>query len=197
MIRAFQRPTQKYYATLVAQAIKTGQRPSAQILRDPYAGHRLYEYGWTPDPATDTLWTEDDYLLVEAVTVMESLMSKTGYPRWLTEDPDVFWDTGEAVDYGIQELVRASEGYKDGVPEELTIYLKNPTKRGDEPFWTIEQWLEKTESDDAPRLDRDAPEGGHFPDPEDMILMVEQRKARIEQLRAERQQLYADDAPID
>lgn len=197
MIRAFQRPTQKYYATLVLQAIKTGQRPSAQILRDPYAGHRLYEHGWVPNPATDTLWTEDDYLLVEAVTAMDSLMAPTGYPRWITEDPDVFWDISESVDYSVQQRNHHAEGYKDGVPDELTISVKNPTKRGDKPFWTLEEWLENVEKDEAPRIDRDAPEGGHFPEPEELALMMAERQARIELLRAQRDQINAEGAPVE
>ena len=169
--------------------MSNGQRPSASLLRDPYAGHRDYEdFYWTPDPVRDTQWTDWDYALMEAVTAIDSLTnSQTGQYRWLSEDPDVYWEVGESVDYGVQQLVKETEKYKDGVPQELTLYLKNPTKNGD--FWTVEDWLKHKEEESA-RLDRGAPEGARPPTSAERAA---RKKAQQERIAA----ALADDPPIE
>jgi hypothetical protein len=132
---------------------------------------------WVPDPHRDTQWTAWDYALAEAVTALDMLTSETGYPRWMTEDPDVYWDIGESVDYSVQTLHGESEKYAEGVPPELRLYIKNPTKTTGE-FWTLTEWLDWRE-DNEPRLERGAPEGAHAPTPEEFIEMQRAREARI------------------
>lgn len=149
------------------------------LMNDPYAGHRDYEDPWwVPDPITDTAWTDVDYALVQAVQTVEAFTSKSsGQLRWLAEDPDVYWDLGEAVDYATQTVARyAEDHYKDGVPNELTIYPKNPQKAGE--FWTLEEWFDFMDKDDI-RLDRDAPKGARPPTAEENQQLAEERAARL------------------
>lgn len=147
-------------------------------MRDPYAIHRDYENPWwLPDPVRDTMWTDIDYALVEAVQAVEAFTSKeSGQLRWLSEDPNVHWGIGRSVDYGVQELEQESAKYKDGVPREVTLYLKDPYKDGD--FWTLEEWFEYLDSNES-RVDREAPEGSHAPTPEDRIAVQRAREERI------------------
>lgn len=148
-------------------------------MRDPYAGHRPFDAAWwVPDPIRDTQWTEVDYALVEAAELVETFTSKSsGQLRWLAEDPDVYWDTGEIVDYAAQAVSEHASNYKDGVPHEITIYPKDPVKNGE--FWTIDEWLDHLDKDQA-RADRNAPVGGHAPTADEM----EQREAaRAERIR--------------
>ncbi len=170
---------------MIRAGLAAGQRPSACLLHDPYAGHRDYDnWMWVPDPGRDTQWTSWDYALSEAVAALDSLLGPSGHPRWLTEDPDVYWDIGEVVDYATQTVAQESKNYKDGVPPELTIYAKNPTKvSGD--TWSMEQWLEWSEQRTEVRLDRGAPEGAHPPTPEEFLEMQRARQARIDAKYAE------------
>lgn len=178
---------------MIREGLAHGQRPSACLLHDPYAGYRDYDDPWwTPDPLLHTQWTDWDYALAEAIVALDMLTSQTGQPRWLTEDPDVYWEVGTQVDYGVKTLVEEADKYKDGMPRELTNYLKNPTKNGD--FWTLEEWLdwrERTE-DSAPLIDRGAPEGAHPPTAEEMAEMQRLRQERIAAKYAEAAE-HADD----
>ena len=144
-------------------------------MHDPYAGYRNYDDPWwTPDPLRHTQWTEWDYLLLEACETIKMLASpQSGQLRTLAEDPDVFWEIGYRVDYGAQELHRHEEehGHEHGV----TFFLTNPKKRGGGEFWTVSEWLEDIESGD-PRIERDAPEGGHAPSPAELAEIMERRR---------------------
>lgn len=148
------------------------------LCRDPYAIHRNYEDPWwIPDPIRDTQWTDIDFALVEAAQAVEAFTSKdSGQLRWLAEDPDVYWEIGERVDFAIKEVAQASEKYKDGVPRELTLYPKNPTKDGE--FWTLEEWMDNMDKDQV-RLDRGAPEGGHAPTLDEIEARDAARAERI------------------
>ncbi len=157
------------------------------MLHDPYAGHRDYDdWLWVPDPARDTQWTSWDYALSEAVAALDSLTGTSGQPRWLAEDPGVYWEVGESVDYATQTLHDATKEYKDGVPAELNLYVKKPSKPSGE-FWTLEEWLNWKEEHeyDTVRLERNAPEGAHAPTPEEFLEMQAARQARIDAKYAE------------
>lgn len=114
---------------------------------------------------------------MEAVTALDSLTSESGYPRWIAEDPDVYWDIGESIDYSIQTLHEETEKYKEGVPPELRIFTKNPHKTTGE-FWTLSEWLDWREKNE-PKLDRSIPEGAHAPTAEEFQEMQRARDARI------------------
>jgi hypothetical protein len=133
-----------------------------------------------PDPLLHTQWTDWDYALAEAIAAIDMLTSQSGQPRWLTEDPDVYWEVGVAVDYGVRTLSEEIQSYKDGVPPELIHYLKNPTKTTGE-FWTLEQWLAWREEheDSEPILERGAPEGARPPTSEELDQLRRDREARI------------------
>jgi hypothetical protein len=136
-----------------------------------------------PDPHRDTQWTSWDYALAEAVTAVDQLTSPSGHPRWLTEDPNVYWDIGESVDYSMQTLAKESEKYKDGVPPELQLFVKNPHKSSGE-FWTLSEWM-KWREENEPKLDRDVPEGSHAPTPDEYLEMQRIRQERIDAKYAE------------
>lgn len=154
--------------------------------------HRRRDPLWRPDPIKDTQWVAWDYALADAVNAVDMLTnSQTGQYRWLSEDPDVYWEVHESVDYGVQTLSEEAQKYKDGMPPELTLTLKNPVKTTGE-FWTIDEWLAHAESSEA-RLDRDAPEGAHPPTPEEADAM---HRARMERLKAALGE-DAEDTPLD
>lgn len=148
------------------------------LMRDPYAGHRDYDdFWWQPDPVRDTAWTDVDYALVEAAQLIESFTSReSGQLRWLAEDPDVYWDTAEVVDYAMVEVANHAENYKEGVPHGVTIYPRNPTKDGD--FWTIDEWLDYLDNH-QPHVERNAPDGGHAPTIDEMEAREAARAERI------------------
>lgn len=164
-------------------AIKTGQRPTAAILRDPYALHRCdWDEYWVPDPVRDTVWTEWDFVLVEAANALDVYTNEFGQPRWLAEDPDVYWETGIRVDFAEADYRKAAEGT---LPDGGSVYLKNPNKITGE-FWGIEEWLKFIEQDDDTRpLERGMPEGSHAPTPEDFQAMLDAREERLARFREE------------
>jgi hypothetical protein len=163
------------------------------LLHDPYAGHRDYDDPfWVGDPVRDTLWTDWDYALAEAISAIDQLTSPTGQPRWLTEDPEVYWDIGSSVDYSVKTLSDEAAKYKDGVPPEVNHFVKNPHKAGE--FWTMEEWLEWRESlEDGPPIDRDAPEGARPPLPEELAEMQRAREERLAAKLAEAAEDYSVD----
>lgn len=172
---------------MIRQGLKNGQRPTAALLHDPYAGHRDWDDPfWIPDPVLHTQWTDWDFALAEAVTALDSLSSQSGQPRWLAEDPDVYWDVITTVDYSIQQLAEEQRQYKEGVPPEISHYLHNPHKTTGE-FWTMEEWLDWREEnrDRAPILDRNAPDGARPPTADELVAMQKAREERLARLYAE------------
>jgi hypothetical protein len=159
-------------------ALGNGQRPTAAIMHDPYAGHRNYaDPFWVPDPQRHTQWTDWDYALMEAVTVLDGLTDPiSGQPSWLAEDPGVMWELGHRVNYAAKDLADAA---KETESEPwVSAYLKNPSKAGD--FWTIDEYLQNLENDSKP-MERGAPGGGHVPEPEDNIERKRRAEERIRQ----------------
>jgi hypothetical protein len=147
-------------------------------MRDPYAAHRDYDdIYWLPDVNKHTQWTEWDYALAEAYTTRENFTDPhTGQPRWLAEDPDVYWDIGETVSHAAADLQRAQEEVHDRPGWD--VFLKNPHKTTGE-FWTIDDWLEQLESDSRV-MERGAPEGATGPSAEDLAALMERRRKVIE-----------------
>lgn len=151
------------------------------ILRDPYAGHRSDDPWWVPDPVRDTQWTEWDYALLEASSVISTLTSKaSGQLRMLTEDPDVYWEVEAVVDFAAKTVAEDRKD-KDDEPG-VIFYPANPTKRGGEPFWTVEQWVAYQEKENRV-LERGAVEGARPPTAEEMAA-----------IRAKRAEIAAEDA---
>jgi hypothetical protein len=100
----------------------------------------------------------------------------TGQPRWLAEDPDVYWEIGETVSHAAADLHKAQEEVAD--KPGWSVHLKNPKKTTGE-FWTIEEWLDNLESESR-IMERGAPEGGGGPSPEDLIALAERRRKAAE-----------------
>jgi hypothetical protein len=121
-----------------------------------------------------TQWTEWDYVLLEAAETIEMLESPaTGQLRTLSEDPDVYWEIDYRVDYAAQELERFHKEH-DTEPG-VNLFLTNPQKREGKPFWTVSDWLDNIEEGN-PRIEREAPDGSHAPNPEDLIALMERRR---------------------
>lgn len=158
--------------------MQNGQRPTAAIMHDPYAGHRDYDnWMWVPDPVRDTQWTDWDYALAEAVSVIDSLTDKTtGQLSLYVEDPDVMWTVGHRVNYAQKDLQEAGKELEK--EPWVTPYLKEPTKAGD--FWTLEEYFQNVENDQKP-LERGAPGGADTPSAEDNVERKKREKERIHQ----------------
>lgn len=148
-------------------------------MRDPYAGHRSDHVWWVPDAVRDTQWTEWDYVLLEACETIKILQSpQSGQLRNLSEDPDVYWEVDFRVDYGAQELHEAT---KDKEPDPgVTLFLTNPKKRDDAPFWSVSEWLEDIEKG-SPKIERDAPDGARMPTPDDLAELQARRRRVLEE----------------
>ena len=149
-------------------------------MHDPYAGYRDYDDPfWIADPVRHTQWTEWDYILLEAHETIEMIQSAdTQQLRTLSEDPDVQWDIAYRVDYGAQELERHNKDHE--TEPGVRFYLTNPRKPNGEPFWSVSDWLDDIEKGD-PVIERGAPEGGHAPDPADLIALMERRRKVMEE----------------
>ena len=152
-------------------------------MKDPYAGHRDYDDSlWMPDVVRDTQWTDWDYALVEAATVIENMTSsQSGQLRWLAEDPDVFWEVDDYTDFAARELDKVQSQKKEPEPG-LSYYVKNPTKRDGKPFWSISEWLENADNPER-RRDPDQPEGARPPTPEEYLKMQSDREERLARFR--------------
>lgn len=149
------------------------------VLRDPYAGYRDYDDPfWVPDPAKHTQWTHWDFSLAEAYRVKENFTDpNSGQPRWLAEDPDVYWEVGYSTSHAGADLRKAQEEVQEKPGVEP--YLRNPQKTGGQPFWTVEEWLEQREGDGLP-MERGVPEGSRPPSPEELVAMRARRQQAAE-----------------
>lgn len=160
LVSWFSTPRGKYTASQVELAIKTGQRPTATILRDYYAGYRDYSdpfWKFNGEPS----WTDWDYALAEAWQARQNFYDEsTGQPRWMTDDPDIDWKIGVSVNFAEQQLQEAYEKLGDD-KKGYHLYLTDPYKKSGE-FWTIDEWIDNLEREEK-QLERSAPVGGHKP----------------------------------
>lgn len=142
--------------------------------------HRDYEDPWwIPEPVRDTAWTDWDYILVEVYQAIESYTSpSSGQPRWISEDPEVYWETEVRVDFADASVRKATEAMKE-VPAGGSVYPVNPKKKDDKPFWTIQEWLQSLS--EKGETEQGAPkEKGRPPTPLELKAIRERRRQNSE-----------------
>jgi hypothetical protein len=128
-------------------AIKTGQRPTAFILRDKYAGYRDYDnphwdFERAPyvNPAEYTRW---DYLLASVVQLLEDYTNpNNGQLRWFDESDKVEWDVKSSYSGYDAALDKDDKNLEPGESRYAV-----PLYDEDDPP-TIYEWLEALENDE-------------------------------------------------
>ena len=90
-------PSHRPILSDIRLAIKTGQRPTAFILRDKYAGYRDYDNPrWDIERApyvNASEYTEWDFLLASAAQILEDHTNpENGQLRWFDESDKVEWN---------------------------------------------------------------------------------------------------------
>jgi hypothetical protein len=129
-------------------AIKTGQRPTATILRDRYAGYRdwddvLWENERAPYVDSDK-WTSWDYVLASVAQLIEDYTDKNnGQLFWVDASDKVDWEVRSTFS-GYDAAIKAEEETHDFQPGE-TLYAVPVINEDDPP--TFQEWLEKLDSD--------------------------------------------------
>ncbi len=106
LITAFTETANRLYLSDIRVAIASGQRPTAVILRDAYALHRILEPHWHPDRHA-TEWTDWDYALLSAYQLLDDYTdNRNGQLIWRDQD-----------EYG-EWLVESRYSYHDAAVEE-------------------------------------------------------------------------------
>lgn len=138
----------KVYVSDIRLALKTGQRPTATILRDKYAGYRdygnpLWEYERGPYVNTSE-WTTWDYALASTLQLIEDYTDKsTGQLYWYDQSDKVEWEVKSMFSGSQAALDREKD--RDLEPGE-TLYAE-PVFRNPEDRPTINEWLEDLAND--------------------------------------------------
>lgn len=173
-------PQRRYLSAL--RAAKTyGQRPTAMLLHDPYAGHRkwwseyLYGQPWVPGES-DQSWTTWDYILADVLQVIEDFTdSESGQLMWLDQSGDVWWES-RRIDSGY--LAAVEKAQEDAKTDEKGVrYYAVPIFDPNKPKPTLESWLNDNQ-EDPDRQGRRVPsdhKGARPPTPDEIRRMRESR----------------------
>lgn len=141
-------------------ALRTGQRPTAIILHDKYAGYRdyldpLWEYERGPYVNTSE-WTDWDITLATILQLVEDYTDKnTGQLYWIDQSDKVDWEV-KSMFSGSQAALDREKDHELEPGE--TLYAV-PVFRDDEDRPTISDWLKELEDDTA--HPHGAPNTGH------------------------------------
>lgn len=132
-------------------AIKTGQRPTAMILHDKYAGYRDWDNPyWDVEKApyvNPQEWTDWDFTLASVSQLIEDYTNKAnGQLFWIDESPDVDWEVRSAFS-GYDAAIDREKKERDSLDDGESIYAV-PIFKGDERP-TIHQWLKMLEDNSA------------------------------------------------
>lgn len=174
MIQALtERATQKPYLFALKAARKYGQRPTAMLLHDPYAGNRkhwrwMWGELWRPKPS-DKDWTFWDYVLADIVEIIEGYTDpNNGQLRWIDESGDVWWDVKESYsgfDEAVENKQAKDEEHKPGVS-----YYAVPIFNDNLPRPTLESWIKAQASETTTRIPAEHA-GAHRPSAEELSAM--------------------------
>lgn len=164
-------------------ALRTGQRPTALLLRDKYAGYRdrddpywQYTHAHEVNPLE---WTEWDMVLATVSQLIEDYTDKTsGHLFWIDQSDKVEWEVRSI--YSGSETVIAQERKSRELEPGETLYAV-PHYDSDNPP-TLTDWLEALENGAVPH---GAPGPGHTEQElTDAQEAADKRRAEIaEQLR--------------
>lgn len=149
------RESQKPYLSALRAAKDYGQRPTAMILHDPYAGNRkwwsdwLYRERWVPDGSSKD-WTFWDFILADAFQVIEDFTDKeSGQLIWYDQSGDVFWDVKKSTSGYLEAVEKAQGDDKDPKPG-VRLYAV-PTFRDPNDKPTLSSWLKDVSEEKADR----------------------------------------------
>lgn len=129
-------------------AIKTGQRPTAIILRDKYAGYRDYDDTfWQVQRAHEfnpNEWTEWDMALASVAQLIDDYTDKNnGQLYWVDASDKVQWEVRSSFS-GYDAAVKAEEENHEFLPGE-SLYAVPVIDENDPP--TFQEWLEQLDND--------------------------------------------------
>lgn len=155
------------YLSDIRAAISSGQRPTAVILNDAYAGHRKWwDPAWLPTPSLASVWTEWDFILLRVYQYIEDYTTPNGQLVWVEEDPDVAWEITKVESFLDRErhLFRESNEVKDW--ESLR---SKPVWDEDVEPPSMEKWLKRIQEEEEGGWQR--PAMGRPPTPEELAAM--------------------------
>lgn len=133
------------------------QRPTAVLLNDAFAGHRKWwAPEWVPTPELASVWTEWDYVLLRVSQYIEDYTSANGYPVWIEEDPDVWFDVSKFESSYERDTHEFRENHEIKPSESLRAI---PRWEDDVEAPSMEKWLRRLEEDDQGGFES-RPEGG-------------------------------------
>jgi len=129
-------------------AIKTGQRPTAMILRDKYAGYRDYDDPlWQVENAhkfNPLEWTEWDMTLASVAQLIEDYTDKNnGQLYWVDASEKVQWEIRSSFS-GYDAAIKAEEETHEFLPGE-SLYAVPVIDEDDPP--TFQEWIEGLDND--------------------------------------------------
>lgn len=163
------RPSQRLYLSAIRVAIATGQRPTAMILKDAYAGHRdPRDWDWKPSPG-DTDWTTWDFVLSDVYQVIEDYTnSANGQYRWIDESGDVYWDVHSSFSGYEEAIEKHRESRKELKPGE-SLYA-TPLFTDEENKPTFSSWIKGMQEGEGDRRPSRA-KGARPPTAEELAAM--------------------------
>lgn len=141
------------YVGALRLALDQHQRPTAMLLRDPYALHRNYFTG-DPDGEHDE-WTTWDFSLATAVQDIQDGTTEEGHLIWEIEADDVDVIAVHQVNKAREaiELVTGGEKYKAVPGEYYRTRLHHPyhdPESGEEERWqSRREWIEKMVAEES------------------------------------------------
>ena len=129
-------------------AVKTGQRPTAMILRDKYAGYRDYDDSlWDIEraPYVDhKAWTDWDYTLASVAQIIEDYTDKNnGQLYWVDASDKVEWEVKSSFS-GYEAAVDAERNSRELEVGE-SLYAVPIIDEDDPP--TFQEWIDALDND--------------------------------------------------
>lgn len=125
----------------------------------------------------DTQWTDWDWALAEAYSVIENMTDRNGQLLWLAESPNVYWETDTRINHVEAELSRLAEERKLD-PGEMP-FVHSPHTQDGSPLPTMLDWLQSLE-DGTNKHERNTPQGSR---PPTAAERAERRKKREAELK--------------
>lgn len=165
---------QKPVLTDVRLAIKTGQRPTAMILRDKYAGYRDWDYPMWDFECVQGIdaseWTPWDYVLASVAQLVDDYTNKhNGQLYWIDESEDVEWDIRHSYSGYDAALEREQKSRGELDPGE-SLYAVPIINENKPP--QLMDWLKSLEEDRMPP----GAQGGH--DGNEILNAIDDRDAK-------------------
>lgn len=141
------------------------------LLNDAYGGHRKWwDPSYRPSPAMASVWTDWDYILLRVAQYLEDYTTQNGYPIWVEQDPDVYWEPTK-IESGYERAVHEYRESNELKPYE-SVNMK-PTWADDAEQPSMEKWLRMLEREAEEMPGFDHPTGGtpRPPTPEELARL--------------------------